>query len=103
MSDAKFVSPCAPPTPYEREVLEIIIEECAEIQQRATKALRFGLLEVQPGQPLPNTARMAREIGDLAEIVDVAVKAGIIDRREIDAGIVNKRQQLAKFMQRSKP
>jgi len=38
----KFVSPCPPPTAREREIAEIIIEECAEIQQRATKLLRFG-------------------------------------------------------------
>jgi len=46
----KFITPCELPTEYEREVLTILMEECAEVIQRASKALRFGLDEVQPEQ-----------------------------------------------------
>lgn len=48
-----------------------LIEECAEVQQRATKALRFGLDEVQPGQDLNNLQRLSGELNDLFAVVDL--------------------------------
>lgn len=99
MSDERFISPAPPPSPHERELLEILIEECAEVQQRATKALRFGPTEVQPGQPLTNVQRMSLEVGDLLEVIDMAVGAGLIDREAVLSGKLNKRRQLARFMQ----
>jgi hypothetical protein len=95
----KFVSPCPPPTAYERELLEILIEECAEVQQRATKALRFGLAEVQPGQPLNNAQRMAEEYGDLREVADRCAKAGLLPFDSVILGMQRKYLQLDKYMQ----
>jgi hypothetical protein len=46
-------------------LLTIIAEESAEVSQRATKALRFGLDEVQQGQPHNNADRMLIEFADL--------------------------------------
>lgn len=47
---AKFVSPSPQPTAHQREVAVVLIEECGEIVlecaqviQRATKLLRFGV------------------------------------------------------------
>jgi hypothetical protein len=95
----KFVSPCSPPTPYEREVLTILIEECAEVQQRATKMLRFGCDEVQPGQALTNSERLAHEMGDLLAMFDVAVTIGLIDWRHVEMMRSKKMRKLAKYMQ----
>jgi hypothetical protein len=95
----KFVSPCPKPTPHQRELLEILIEECAEVQQRATKMLRFGVNEVQPGQLLDNSERLGLEVGDVTEMVDRCIKAGLIPAEAIEVGRTNKRRQLAKFMQ----
>jgi len=95
----KFVSPCSPPSPLEREIIDIIIEECAEVIQRGTKMTRFGIEEVQPGQDLSNAQRLAREIGDVFEIVALAIEAGIVTQAEIDLGRAHKRKQLAKYMQ----
>ena len=95
----KFVSPCPLPEGYQREVLTVLIEECAEVQQRATKALRFGVDEVQPGQPLSNAARLSVEIGDLLEMIDVAERAGLLSTPHIEEGRGGKRGKLAKFMQ----
>jgi NTP pyrophosphatase (non-canonical NTP hydrolase) len=44
----------------------IAAEECNEIAQRISKALRFGLSEIQPGQPLTNAERITEEMADLA-------------------------------------
>ncbi len=95
----RFKSPCAPPEGIEREAAEILIEECAEVQQRATKLLRFGVREVQPGQPHDNAYRLGMEVGDLLETIDLAMEAGIVTLAGIEAGRASKRRQLARFMQ----
>jgi len=41
------------------------MEECNEIAHRISKALRFGMYEVQPGQPLSNRERIRDEVKDL--------------------------------------
>lgn len=46
-----------------------IAEEAAEVAQRATKAARFGLGEVQPGQPLDNAERLRGELLDLGAAI----------------------------------
>jgi len=35
-------------------LLSVLAEECCEVAQRATKAQRFGLREIQPDQPFNN-------------------------------------------------
>ena len=99
MTDGRFVSPCPPPTAREREIAEVLIEECAEVQQRATKLLRFGVRETQPGQALDNAHRLGREVGDLLEVVDMTVREGLIPADAIEQGRTVKRRQLARFMQ----
>lgn len=49
-------------------LLTILAEECAEVAQRASKALRFGLGEIQPGQALTNLERIEEELGDLIAV-----------------------------------
>lgn len=102
MSD-KFVTPCPLPTDYEREVLTILIEECAEVQQRATKLLRFGRDEIQPGQELSNAERLSHELGDLKAIVQLASEAGLIFGRLIEEAAKRKRAKLFKYMQTEAP
>lgn len=52
-------------------ILTIVSEECSEIAQHCSKAIRFGLLEVQPGQTLTNASRIYQEYVDLkAAMVD---------------------------------
>lgn len=45
--------------------LILLMEECAEVAHRASKQLRFGPNEVQPGQPLTNSARLRIELLDV--------------------------------------
>jgi hypothetical protein len=53
----------------QEHLLVIVSEECAELAQRATKALRFGLDEVQPGQTLTNRQRIRQEYTDLVAVL----------------------------------
>ena len=98
-SEDGFISPFPSPTAHQREIAEVLIEECAEVTQRATKLLRFGIDEVQPGQPLSNRQRLSREIGDLQVMIESAIAAGIADAKEMEIGKEAKRQQLARFLQ----
>ena len=50
------------------------MEECAEVSQRASKALRFGLTDpagTEPGQPYINKDRLLMEINDLYAVIDM--------------------------------
>lgn len=102
----RFKSPIASPVGLPRELLETlaeeyaeIIKECAEGIQRVTKALRFGLAEIQPGQDLTNQERIALEIGDLFAVVDRLEAMNIINPEFIMKGIAAKNIQLIKFLQ----
>lgn len=99
----RFVTPGPLPTPFEREVLTVLIEECAEVVQRATKALRFGIEESQPGQQEKNWQRLGYEIGDLQATIGVACHHNIISMDSIMVGIMRKRSRLAKYMQTNPP
>ncbi len=55
----------------QEHLLVIIAEECAEVAQRATKALRFGLEEIQEGQKLTNSQRLQYEFSDLLGAYDL--------------------------------
>jgi NTP pyrophosphatase (non-canonical NTP hydrolase) len=54
-----------PLTDYEREVLTVLMEECAEVTQAASKLLRFGKENRPEPDGRPNTEILANEIGDL--------------------------------------
>jgi NTP pyrophosphatase (non-canonical NTP hydrolase) len=83
-------------------LIAIVAEECAEVAQRCTKALRFGLLEIQPGQPLTNAQRISQEYGDL-------VAALILLQRECpgnfagptDEALEEKRQKIEHYLKYS--
>jgi hypothetical protein len=77
-------------------------EECNEVAQRISKALRFGWQEVQPGQPLNNGERIVQEFHDLFTMLDWLMREGMIDERlslvpnpEIARA---KREKVEKFM-----
>lgn len=54
-------------------LLVILMEECSEVAQRASKALRFGLHEVEPGQRLTNAERINLEYMDLVTVMEMLV------------------------------
>lgn len=56
-------------------LLTILAEECNEVAQRTSKALRFGLSEIQPGQPYTNQDRIWQELTDLYAVVSMITVA----------------------------
>ena len=99
----KYKSPCPPPEGLKRELLTILAEEASEITQRASKALRFGVDEIQPGQPYTNGQRIGHEIGDLIHVAAYLQTLGIFEQRDINVGAAKKQEQLAAFLQSDVP
>lgn len=52
-------------------LLDVLSEECNEVAVRASKAIRFGLEEIQPGQALTNAQRLALELDDLYGAIEL--------------------------------
>ena len=86
------------PQGLERELLTILAEECNEIGIRASKAMRFGLHEIQPGQDYDNVQRLSLEVGDLLEVIDRLQILGCVDQEYIELGKSHKKKQLSKFL-----
>lgn len=92
-----------PLTPYERELLTILVEECNEVAIAASKMIRFGRDDHPPDNATPNTQQLGLEIGDLEWMVTLAALEGLVSERDISAGIARKREKLAYYMQTEKP
>lgn len=65
-------------TPQQDELLTILIEECAEVIQAATKMQRFGILGVyDTGET--NIRRLMVEIGDVFGVVSLLMDTHLVD------------------------
>lgn len=84
----------------EQYLLICLAEECAEVAQRASKALRFGLDEVQPGQEWSNRQRLEREVIDLFAITHAMSNVDMlqISEEDGDAMLDAKLDKLAQYM-----
>lgn len=71
----------------DEHLLVILIEECAEVAHEVSKALRFGMAEVMPGQALTNRERILRELNDLWAMVEMTglqqVDREAVERKKI--------------------
>jgi hypothetical protein len=86
-------------------MLVYLAEECAEIAEqaskiaiRASKALRFGLDEVQAGEIRDNSKRLYAELGELLAVAELAADLGIITPDDID----RKKEKVEKYKELSR-
>lgn len=86
----------------EQYLLVCLAEECAEVTQRATKALRFGLEEVQKGQDEDNGERLAYELVDLITVAELLVQDGSIPPIDMVRMQQEKLVKLKKYMEYAK-
>jgi hypothetical protein len=59
-------------------LLVCLAEECSEVAQAATKALRFGLNDKGPNHELTNAEYIAREFNDVIAVVKMLEELGLI-------------------------
>ncbi|HWL50792.1 MAG TPA: hypothetical protein VNQ90_00045 [Chthoniobacteraceae bacterium] len=81
----------------EEHLLTILAEECMEVAQRCSKALRFGLDEVQPGQSLTNSQRITEEFGDLLGAFELLHQKAEVARPS-EIAVMNKIDKIEVFM-----
>lgn len=84
-------------------LLTVLGEEGAEVAQRVSKALRFGLEEVQPGQPDDNAERIRFEVYDLIGTYMILAEEQALPPLHLDAELVErfterKRTKIETFM-----
>ena len=77
-------------------LLVCLIEECAEIQHAASKALRFGLNDGYPGADTTNSQDIAREITDLIAVIDLCREHGIATQPSVSREMYEMKQSRIK-------
>lgn len=82
-------------------LLDVLGEECNEIAVRASKAIRFGLDEIQPGQTLTNAQRLALELDDLYGVIELLNEKHPGTYAPNRDNIEAKKSKVAKFMKYS--
>lgn len=97
MSD-RYVPNGRPLTPHEREILVILMEECAEVIHAASKLVRFGK-ENRPDCGRPNTDVLSEEAGHLTCMIETAMECGLMHGPRFHNAAIDKRAKLAHFMQ----
>ncbi|MGG3815576.1 hypothetical protein ABEV34_28610 [Methylorubrum rhodesianum] len=81
-------------------LLLCLAEECDEVGQRVMKALRFGLDEIQPGQPLSNAQRISGELHDLISVATILSDNEVIPNPYPTGGVISaKAAKIAHFME----
>jgi len=88
-------------------LLIILAEECNEVAHRCSKALRFGLQEVEPGQALTNAQRIYLEYADLQAVFGMLVTEGAmrgcnLDLNELDRVKGKKRTKIERYLDYSR-
>lgn len=81
-------------------LLWISAEECSEVAQRASKAARFGLDEIQPGQDLDNRQRILYEFADLCGVLEMLNEGCRIEEvvKGLRSQIDKKKDKVEKFL-----
>jgi hypothetical protein len=85
----------------EQFYLTLIAEECAEVAQRCSKAIRFGLDEVQKGQDLTNRERLLLEFNDLVTVMQMTFNTKLSNLLLPDH-IDEKHEKVLKYIEYSK-
>ena len=73
----------------DHEALTILMEECGEVIQEASKIIRFHQGE------MVNIVRLSKEIGDFLCVVDILNGLGLVDESIIEDSIRKKREKLS--------
>lgn len=84
----------------EREILSMLVEECAEVIHAVTKIFRHGENSYNPEkQGVNNLEQLNRELGDLFAVVAMAQKAGMVrSYKEFDiVEVIKKKQRYMHF------
>jgi hypothetical protein len=74
-------------------LLTTLGEECAEVAQRISKALRFGLAETQEGHKLNNVERIMEEYRDVQALMEMCNERGILPPPDFSRAEIEKKKR----------
>ena len=80
----------------QQHLLIALMEECAEVQQAASKVLRFGLDDKYKDQPT-NQERLSTELTDLIAVCDMIV-ADVVPDSITPTGITDKKKKVEQWL-----
>lgn len=98
-SGEQYVSQHPKPDERQAELLQWLMEECAEVQQACAKMLHFGAADIEPGQNLDNAKRLSREIGNMQALLYELRKSGITNEEQKWLGRLNKMLSITRYSQ----
>ena len=81
----------------QKEALDILQEECAEVIVAISKISRFGLDNYKPNKPLTNRQHLAEELGDLQAMIELMYELNIVNPAEVKQYSEAKREKLKKW------
>lgn len=81
-------------------LLVILSEECAEVSQSCSKALRFGLQEVEPDQLRSNAQRISDELCDVIAVLEM-LHGVLPSTLELRDRVQKKKRKVEKFLNES--
>lgn len=86
------------------ELLVILSEECAEVQQAAIKCVRFGMTSVSTVEPNGpnNTQRLESELGDFLAMFKLLLQESNLSEQNIMTAAEAKLVKVEKFMKNGK-
>jgi NTP pyrophosphatase (non-canonical NTP hydrolase) len=84
------------------ELLIILSEECAEVQQAAIKCVRFGKASTHPDSSESNQLKLEREIGDFMAMVRLLTEEYNLNMDNIIESADAKLIKVEKFMKNKK-
>jgi NTP pyrophosphatase (non-canonical NTP hydrolase) len=83
--------------PKQKEALDILQEECAEVIVAVSKISRFGIDNYKPNKPLTNRQHLAEELGDLQAMIEIMYELDIVYPSEVKQYAEAKREKLKKW------
>lgn len=86
----------------QEHLLCILAKECADVSLRASKALMFGLRDIQEGQPLTNAERIVYEFSDLYSVVLLMHQQNLLPTTIDVEAVKKKTDKLMEFLAYSK-
>jgi len=80
------------------EALHLLIEECAETIQAATKALRHGLANKHPVSKQTNSTGLTSEIGDIFAAVEILMQLKVLRPKAVDEARQKKLAKIGRWL-----
>ena len=85
-------------SPAEAERLALLVEECGEVIQAASKILRHGYESCHPVSGVNNRAALERELGDLVFVIGLVAAAGDIAETNVEAALNDKADRIVPYL-----